>query len=837
MALFIMATHSNSPLSKNLAISSLALLMGTALQAHAQAPIHTFDDQNAKTEWTPIVSLPIWCSGSGTGYDSKGSLVNGSNFIIEAIDSIPNAIATTDGAYFESIQLGNNDKTFTVKAEKGYGFYLDATLSKPSESVTTSTPDIKVSLKNLTVTSEKSGFYSSFHIKDTFTVSGSQFTTQTGSGIELVQGADGLQISDTTITSVASHGLALAGTFGKVADDTNSLPATETPATLNIGSGTTITATQGSALYLGSNSTPTTILGDIRIASGASLTGQYGIYVDRQATVTGNIEVLGSVNRIYNAGTVTGDVTNTLATSSDLPEETPADVSADTSTPGTLNEIINVGVIEGNISLYAAPSTQGTQREATTPKILNEQTIHGHITINGGNAQIVNHGLVAKGITYAGTGTLDITVGASGQVGANDQGAQLTLSQAGSKVKISDWPVALHQNDSGQTVVTPISTSGSGSITGIDHLTITSLGDGELTQPIDFQSVVSGSDFTGNVKAVSFSEDLQNSGALEGHYDATSGQFTTRFNAERASAGILARNYATQLMRRDLFVQGVLASENMGMLNRPELFSYQQVYVKPYASTGQYDYASLATKADTQGIMVGANWAQGPAALSVAIGYESTEASNDRFDNTLDSAYLALQGMATLATIGQAELFGQVNVNFSRTSIDIANYQSASVATATTSASHFGVGTHLGLHYRLNRQSIITPSVGLGFTNAQISDYTMSDSALGDNYNPASLTIGFADLNLAWKQGWAPRLETSLSAGMRFNFKDAFALQATYQQSALTGTYHLASTYEYLNATVTGHLPFNQDLSMSYQGVYDTYGATHGVLVKWGLHF
>lgn len=608
------------------------------------------------------------------------------------------------------------------------------------------------------------------------------------------------------------------------------------------------TGTIGSALsYTATDGSKTPFVNEGTIGGAVTIAGSLadGALLSNSGTISGGVTLTttGAAGFI-NAGTIKGNVSYTGAGSLTYQGLANSHVTGalDVSSQGTNVGFTNLGTIDGNVSILDGQKPKNrairSVQNDVGSTLTNRGTIGGNFTYNGSQTNLDNTGTIKGGITYAGTGTTTITVADGGSVGAN-AGHNLTISEASGNVKIGNWPVSVSANKEGQNVASTITVSGSGKVSEIQTLTITSIEGTQQGQAYDFSHVVSGAGTQPAIGNVRFSQDLENA-SLSGTFDPETNTFKPIFNTDRSSSALLSRTYVSQIMRRDFFIDAALTEEAAANIN--EGFSATtagQAFVKPYAAHSTYDLSGVESSGNTFGVMAGTNIFLDKSIVTVVAGYEHANTDGDLLSTKMNTGYVALNGVRLLTENDTYATFAKVVLKGAYSSVDIERTLSATsgVSSADTKGLTLGATAHVGVNYRLSEQGQLIPAVGLGYSYGQLDDFTMANSTIADSYEPGSVNLGYANVSLSWNQAWSDRIHSMISGGVRLNFNKKHSTVARISDVQMDGEYTLPGSWEYVNAAVSMKLTDTQSVSLGYTGVFDSTGATHSGVAKWMLNF
>lgn len=576
------------------------------------------------------------------------------------------------------------------------------------------------------------------------------------------------------------------------------------------------------------------INGDVNLATnGKDQTFTNSNQVNGNVTFTGN-GALGLINAVHS--TITGNVTLNGSDKADY--------------------FLNNGTIKGSVIINGTRINAGIIRSASASdidQIVNTGSV-GTLVVNSDNAKVTNYGSFDS-LTFGGTGTVTVDSVASQQATSNKVATldatgnnDINITNGGT-VNVDSWSVKVAHD--GQRNSAHLTVGGNGTITGVKSVVVNSIApNASQGNAVDFSNFVqTNGDVTG--PAVNTPDSVQYASGIEaagwtGSYDRNTSLFKTTFNAERTAGAMLSQTLANHLMRRDFFVDSVIAEETINSVYAQEVNNQVEgtTFAKVYGSHNTYNMSGTDVSGDDVGLVVGANYFSGKNMYSFFGGYEMANNSGSAADSAMKmdmhTFYVGGNFNRMLNTIGGFNTFAKATVKVAYTKTDLQRTLSLGTvdnASADTDTWSVGANMSYGATYDLSETSKLVPMIGIGYAMGRTGDFTMSGSQLGDAYHDNQVSMFYGDVSMNWLQNWTENLRTTIGGGVRYNFTDTQDVTAVVSNTNYVGSFDLPSTSGYVNAQLTYGVTKTSDVSVGYTGVFDAAGQSHNATVKYSLHF
>lgn len=547
------------------------------------------------------------------------------------------------------------------------------------------------------------------------------------------------------------------------------------------------------------------------------------------------------VGSIQNAGTVKAGEFGILSNASRVGQITNSGV-----VEGKDAGIYNVGTLGADNNKDAALVLADTSQVSASKgwAVRNDGTIHGSVALagqlKGASGSFYNQGTITNGVTFNGTKDISIT-----NVG-NIHGV-LTANGTG-KVVIKNWLLHDHEDkvnvvgEHAKNVVIEKVTYGDAESTAHAAATHTGIEMGVrlLTQTASIDT-----------DDANLSNDVQRLG-FTSTFDHGAQVLDVGLTSSATAGGILGQTIANQTMRRDFFVDSMVEEAvQSAQYHASDLEGNGSVFVKPYGSHDGYHVGGADLSGNTYGVLAGVNYTQDDLGVTAFAGYENSNLDAQYADGSLgvksDAFYLGATGYANVAHFDEHDLFVKLGAKagFTRHTVDRAIDAVSSQANANTM--NWGLKAQVGLNLNLSKSTIVTPTLGLGYSSASVNDFGLMGKNEYDHYNLNNVVMPYGEVGLNWHQSWTDKIRTNIGTGVRVLFDKNQSLTSTFTNTegqkpagvptSIGGNYDLSSSYEYVTTNATWAVNKNNEVTLGYTGVFSNAGQSHNLTAKYEYLF
>lgn len=699
-------------------------------------------------------------------------------------------------------------------------------------------------------------------LDNTGTMSGN--VSLTGAEVSATNKGDmqaGLAISatgkvDFTNTNKLAGGLTIQGQGSELTfDNSGSLTGDASLSSLGVAT-ITNTGSMDGALNLSVQDTTSITNGQGATLKSLAVTGVKGheaaFTLTNDGTITDGVTAdhVSTVN-FANAGQVSGTVALTSTGNMTLANTGSWAANTTLATDGQLT-FSNTSSWQGDLTVTKAQSVDFT----------NTTTMQGNVTINStGGVNFNNTGDVTGTVklSYAGSsffsnaskdanfkGVLDLD--GKGDITLVNKGSfsgQINYTGTG-KVDMTDWSLNLAgmNSDGTMNTVEPVSVSSTGAVS----LAAVVLDQGaaanvDANKSIDLNDsvIVNGSSYL-KPQSVTLSEDAQALG-FRGQYYVDEGLYRTSFDAGVTTGSILSQTLASQLFRRDFFLESAINDVTLSAVNHGGLENARgSVFVKPYASTDAFNNRGVSAQGHTEGVLAGATGFFLDTAVTGFVGFEHSNVTSNYLssDMQLDMQtwYAGLTAGRELFQVKGIKGFGKVSAKAGYTSTDLTRQLNTIGSNANADTFTFGTNAQVGLVIPVSESGKLFPAMGFGYSYGRTGEYALQyDLNSSDTYTPSSANLPYAEVSLTWNQSWGKYLTTFVAGGYRYNFNADQSTTVNMGGNIQSGNYDISSSYEYINASMMVNLNDHNEVSLGYTGVFDSVGHSHNITAKYEYHF
>lgn len=609
---------------------------------------------------------------------------------------------------------------------------------------------------------------------------------------------------NTTINDFTNAGTIQAGQSGIWTVHSRNSKEPTYIANLNLEKGSKIIAGNSGIRLTSQTNQPEFQIGNLNAKAGSTITAQNGdgIYVDAHS----------GIKSVKVDGTITA---NKLG-------------------------FVNHGVVgeSGNKGDAITIGSTGVITSQTAYALRNTGTINGNLTIagqlTGKNGGVDNSGTITGNLNYS--GNKDLVLNNTGKVAG-----KFNVTGSGN-VLVKNWNV-YDENSKAE-----IEKAKKNTLVKVEKVTFANSGTvGKALaegRSLDTSALAMVNGQYVDVDSVGLSNEIMQLG-IQANEDKDNKKLDVKVVGANTSGGLLGQALSSQLMRRDFFVnsmvdEAVNSTQYHGLGGQ----SVTSVFAKPYGSYDKYDAGSASMTGNTYGILVGANYLKDGLGATAYAGYEHGDVNSDFMGGKLglkaDTFYLGATGYTTVASFGSNDVFVKAGAKAAFTKNDLDRALENTNSQAKTDAMSWGANAQAGVNFKLAETSIVTPTIGVGYSSAKIDDFTLMNGAEqknADMYTLGNVNMPYGEVALNWQQGWTQNLRTTVGGGVRVLFDKTQDVTATLSGQATKANYDLSGSYEYVTANAAWTLDKNNEVSVGYTGVFEGSGQSHNLTAKYEYLF
>ena len=347
--------------------------------------------------------------------------------------------------------------------------------------------------------------------------------------------------------------------------------------------------------------------------------------------------------------------------------------------------------------------------------------------------------------------------------------------------------------------------------------------------------------------------------------------FSIGVDVANGAGALLAQGLTNVSTRRSLFIDSITStviqatidqtsrtqqvSYNDSDVNFENLAKYAHISTDAYSATSNRDtyfyaipyYTADSTdlqggfeklKGNTYGLVAGAQKNLYDAGIvGIFFGFESgsydTSARFTSYNQDDLTFYGGLNYYKVLGGTENREYYVKAMAKAALISSDISRSTTAGSGTgdASVDSANFGAGVDLGINFYLTDAHVISPEIGISYDRLNTDSFVIGNQYYEES--DANLLQGKIGFN--WLVQWSPVFSTNFGAGIKNNFTGDIDTSVRIDNSHISQTVDLPSTYQYVQGGLSYMITNNIEVSLNYNGNYSSNTSSHSGLLRLGM--
>lgn len=347
--------------------------------------------------------------------------------------------------------------------------------------------------------------------------------------------------------------------------------------------------------------------------------------------------------------------------------------------------------------------------------------------------------------------------------------------------------------------------------------------------------------------------------------------FSIGVDVANGAGALLAQGLTNVSTRRSLFIDSITStviqatidqtsrtqqvSYNDSDVNFENLAKYAHISTDAYSATSNRDtyfyaipyYTADSTdlqggfeklKGNTYGLVAGAQKNLYDAGIvGIFFGFESgsydTSARFTSYNQDDLTFYGGLNYYKVLGGTENREYYAKAMAKAALISSDISRSTTAGSGTddASVDSANFGAGVDLGINFYLTDAHVISPEIGISYDRLNTDSFVIGNQYYEES--DANLLQGKIGFN--WLAQWSPVFSTNFGAGIKNNFTGDIDTSVRIDNSHISQTVDLPSTYQYVQGGLSYMITNNIEVSLNYNGNYSSNTSSHSGLLRLGM--